>query len=135
MIPMRGVTGEGLGRRSPTREHHGVDIAAPTGTPVVASADGVVTLADDSLSGYGNLIIIKHASDIITMYGHLSSFSVRRGQQVKQGQEVGKCGSTGRSTGPHLHWQIKKGGMQGQNIPPSEIGVTMPQKHRAGFRY
>ena len=131
VIPMPGVTGEGLGARGPKRNHHGVDIAAPLGTPVVASADGIAKVAVNP-GGYGNFVELTHAGGIRTIYGHLSSTSVKTGQQVKQGQEIGRCGSTGRSTGPHLHWQIMK---NGQAIPPSAIGVTIPQKHRSGFRY
>jgi murein DD-endopeptidase MepM/ murein hydrolase activator NlpD len=125
------VTGEGLGRRSPERNHHGVDIAAPLGTPVVASADGIAKVAVNP-GGYGNFVELTHAGGIRTIYGHLSSASVKTGQQVKQGQEIGRCGSTGRSTGPHLHFQIMK---NGQAIPPSAVGITIPPKHRSGFRY
>ena len=131
IIPMRGVTGEGLGPRSPSRNHYGVDIAAPQGTVIVASADGIAKVAVNP-GGYGNFVELTHAGGIRTIYGHLSKASVENGQKVKQGQEIGRCGSTGRSTGPHLHWQIMKNGYA---IPPSEIGVIIPQKHRKGFRY
>lgn len=83
--------------------HAGWDLAAPTGTPVVAAADGVVTSAGWG-GGYGNLVILQHGS-LQTRYAHLSKILVRGGQKVKQGQQIGKVGTTGRSTGPHLHFE------------------------------
>lgn len=85
-----------------TAYHDGVDLAAPTGTPVYAPLDGIVQYAA-SMSGYGNTIMLSHGS-VITLYGHLSSIAVRSGEEVRQGALIGKVGSTGRSTGPHLHW-------------------------------
>ncbi len=89
--------------------HKGIDIAAPRGTPVYAAAKGTVYLAKYVRYGYGNLIIIKHEKELSTYYGHLSKILVRKGQRVKKGSLIGKVGSTGRSTGPHLHFEIRKG--------------------------
>lgn len=85
--------------------HAGVDIEAPYGTPVVATADGQVIFAG-MLSDYGKTVILKHPSGYQTLYAHLSSIEVIKGQKVKAGQVIGRVGSTGRSTGPHLHYEI-----------------------------
>jgi murein DD-endopeptidase MepM/ murein hydrolase activator NlpD len=89
--------------------HKGQDIAAPTGTPIVAAADGVVVIAR-WVKGYGNGIYIDHGNGIQTRYGHLSRIDVVEGQPVKKGQHLGLVGSTGRSTGPHLHYEVRVNG-------------------------
>jgi murein DD-endopeptidase MepM/ murein hydrolase activator NlpD len=85
--------------------HSGVDISTAYGTPVIAPADGVVTFAD-FYSGYGRMIEIEHAQSFSTRYGHLSSFAVTPGQTVHRGQVIGYVGLSGRSTGPHLHYEV-----------------------------
>jgi murein DD-endopeptidase MepM/ murein hydrolase activator NlpD len=85
--------------------HSGVDISTSYGTPVIAPADGVVDFAD-FWSGYGRMIEIEHAQGITTRYGHLASFAVRPGQSVRRGQVIGYVGLSGRSTGPHLHYEV-----------------------------
>jgi murein DD-endopeptidase MepM/ murein hydrolase activator NlpD len=92
-----------------TRPHYGVDFGAPTGTPVRAVADGVVSTAGKH-GGHGNYIELDHEGPYGTSYSHLSSILVRRGQKVKQGDLIGRVGSTGFSTGPHLHYQFTVGG-------------------------
>ncbi len=92
------------------RFHAGIDIAAPTGTSVGAAKEGTIIFAGWR-SGYGKCIIIKHQFGYSTVYGHLSSISVRVGQWVSQGQTIGRVGSTGRSTGPHLHFEVLKFGV------------------------
>ena len=95
------------------RRHNGIDIAAPKGTKIVAAADGVVVSANSSNrwgSGWGYYVKINHGNGYETIYAHLSSVSVSVGQSVKAGQEVGKMGSTGRSTGNHLHFGTSKNG-------------------------
>jgi len=89
--------------------HKGQDIAAQWGTPVIATADGVVTSARWH-KGYGNGIYIDHGNGIETRYGHLSRIDVMEGQQIKRGQQIGLVGSTGRSTGPHLHYEVRING-------------------------
>jgi len=91
-------------------DHKGIDIAAPAGTPVYASADGTVNRAEFVKSGYGNLIVIEHADDMATYYGHLSKFQTQKGKRVKKGELIGNVGSTGKSTGPHLHFEVRRGG-------------------------
>ncbi len=88
-------------------EHNGIDIAVPVGTPIYAAADGVVIYSDNWLSGYGNMIIIKHKSNFFTIYAHNSKNLVRKGDRVKKGQKIALSGMTGRATGPHLHFEIR----------------------------
>jgi len=85
--------------------HPGIDISTPIGTRIVAPADGVV-LSSAFQGGYGNAIIIDHGYGVVSRYGHLESFNVRPGQRVRRGDVVGFVGSTGRSTGPHLHYEV-----------------------------
>ena len=91
------------------RMHSGTDFAAPHGTPIYSTADGVVTHAG-WLSGYGRLIKIQHEFGIETRYAHLSQIRVREGQRVSRGERIGDMGSTGRSTGTHLHYEVRVGG-------------------------
>ncbi|MDT7808733.1 MAG: hypothetical protein QOJ70_2546 [Acidobacteriota bacterium] len=86
--------------------HPGQDIAAPRGTPVFAPADGTVVQAGWQ-NGYGQTIVIDHGNGLTTRYGHLSKLEVGVGQEVKRGDELGEVGSTGRSTGPHLHYEVR----------------------------
>lgn len=89
--------------------HGGMDIAVPTGTAVAAAADGVVILAGSDVGHYGTAVFIDHRNGYITHYGHLNSYRVKVGQKVRSGQLIGRSGATGRVTGPHLHFTIKKG--------------------------
>jgi murein DD-endopeptidase MepM/ murein hydrolase activator NlpD len=89
--------------------HEGLDISADRGTPVYATADGVVRLAGRE-GGYGNLVIVEHEYGLETRYGHLSRFLVREGSSVKRGDIIGLVGSTGRSTGSHLHYEVRVNG-------------------------
>ena len=90
----------------PRRPHYGVDIAADTGAPVVAPADGIVTLAENDMYFEGGLIFLDHGQGVTSYYMHLSRVDVRPGERVRQGQTLGAVGATGRSTGPHLHWAM-----------------------------
>jgi len=116
LAPVSGFFSDGFGwRRDPidgSREFHkGVDIVAPNGTPVRASADGLVTAAG-RMSGYGAMIHLAHGYGMGTRYGHLSRLMVTPGQRVKRGDVIGLVGSTGRSTGPHLHYEVFRTGVQ-----------------------
>jgi len=91
--------------------HEGVDFTAPVGTEVYATGDGVVTAVERLKVGYGNYIVIDHGFSYETVYAHLSKFNVRRGQQVKRGQVIGYVGNTGKSTAPHLHYEVRRNGM------------------------
>ncbi|WP_281426016.1 M23/M56 family metallopeptidase [Crassaminicella profunda] len=96
--------------------HTGIDIAAPQGKVIVAATDGTVIKAGD-LGGYGNAIIIDHGNGLATMYGHCSELLVKEDTKVKKGDEIAKVGSTGFSTGPHLHFEVRK---EGEPVDPLE---------------
>lgn len=88
--------------------HEGVDFSAPTGTEIYATGDGVVYSSRRARGGYGNQIIVDHGFGFKTMYAHLQEFKVRKGQRVKRGQVIGTVGNTGKSTSPHLHYEVLK---------------------------
>ena len=93
--------------RGSAAKHAGIDLAAPVGTPIYATADGTVSDAGYNSGGYGNLIKLDHGKGIETRYGHLSAILVAAGQRVTRGQMIGRMGSTGRSTGSHLHYEVR----------------------------
>ncbi|PZV12821.1 MAG: hypothetical protein DCF22_11610 [Leptolyngbya sp.] len=107
--PAKGVLTSGFGWRW-GRMHKGVDVAGPIGTPIVAAADGVVVTAGWNSGGYGYLVEIQHPDGSLTLYGHNSRILVQAGQQVTQGQQISEMGSTGYSTGPHLHFEVHPSG-------------------------
>lgn len=92
--------------------HQGIDIGSPNGTPIKAAADGTVTFAGYTTGGYGNLVVISHGNGIETYYGHASKIYVSSGQKVSAGDVIAAVGSTGRSTGNHLHFEVRKNGNQ-----------------------
>ena len=92
-----------------TRMHPGIDIAASSGTPIKAAGDGVVVMAGSN-GGYGNWTLIDHGGGLATGYAHQSRIGVRIGQHVSTGEIIGNVGSTGASTGPHLHWEVRVNG-------------------------
>lgn len=98
------------------RQHTGIDLAAPTGTPVYATADGIVSRADE-YSSYGLYISLEHGASMQTRYAHLSRLAVAAGDSVKKGDLIGYVGSTGRSTGPHLHYEVRVEGLAVNPIP------------------
>lgn len=100
--------------------HPGLDFNASQGTPVVAAATGRVKSAVQSPYGYGNHVILEHSSGYETLYGHLRSISVKKGQDIRIGQVIGMSGSTGASSGPHLHYEVRQGG---RPIDPSDFVV------------
>lgn len=119
IMPVQGYPSGGFGYRmdpfNGQREFHpGIDISAPLGSKVTAAADGTVFFARRKL-GYGKLVRIRHRFGISTRYGHLDRFSVQSGQTVKKGDIIGYVGSTGRSTGPHLHYEVR---FNGQPLNP-----------------
>ena len=92
------------------RFHAGEDIGAPSGTPILAADSGIATVIPDNGNGYGNYIIINHGGGRTTLYAHMSGFAVSNGASVTQGQTIGYVGSTGNSTGPHLHFEVRVNG-------------------------
>jgi murein DD-endopeptidase MepM/ murein hydrolase activator NlpD len=116
------------------RKHNGVDYAAPTGTPVRTVGDGVVEFAGWQ-NGYGNVVQLQHGNQRSTVYAHLSRIDVRKGQRVEQGQRIGAVGSTGWSTGPHLHFEFR---INGQHQDPLRVvkaseTLTLPAAAKAEF--
>jgi murein DD-endopeptidase MepM/ murein hydrolase activator NlpD len=121
--PVHGTVTSEFGQRW-GRNHDGIDIGAPTGTPVHAAACGTVSLAGQQ-SGYGNIVCITHTSRFTTCYAHLSRFGVSSGARVQQGQVIGYVGCTGSCTGPHLHFETRVGG-QAQNPRGYLSGAAIP---------
>lgn len=114
VAPVRGILTDGFGNRSDPftgrpASHGGIDISTSHGRPIIAPADGVVAKAEWA-SGYGNVIYLSHGYGYSSRYGHLSEISVKPGQKVKRGDTIGLVGSTGRSTGPHLHYEVRVNG-------------------------
>ena len=104
------------------RDHKGTDFAAPTGTPIKATSDGVIDFAGVQ-NGYGNMVILKHRGNISTAYAHLNAFAggMRKGQEVNQGEIIGYVGSTGWATGPHLHYEVRF-----DNVAQNPMTVELP---------
>ncbi len=107
--PVSGVINSSYGPRAGSF-HDGVDIAAPEGTPVHAVDDGEVVYSDQ-LRGYGNMVVIRHADGLVSVYAHNQVNLVREGKQVARGEMIARVGSTGRVTGPHLHFEIRRNNM------------------------
>ena len=111
IAPVRGILTDGFGGRSDPftgepGQHNAIDISSAIGQPVRSPADGIVVKAEWA-NGYGNVVYISHGYGYSTRYGHLSSFNTRPGSRVKRGDIIGYVGSTGRSTGPHLHYEVR----------------------------
>jgi murein DD-endopeptidase MepM/ murein hydrolase activator NlpD len=108
--------------------HYGIDLAGPLGTPIYSATDGVVLRAGRA-SGYGNAVYVQDADGNVHVYGHMRYYDVEAGQIVHAGDEIARIGNEGQSTGPHLHYQIHRGGMTGRPIDPedwlADHGVTV----------
>ncbi len=100
------------------RWHHGTDLRLATGDPIFSTFDGIVRIKSYDRNGYGYYVVVRHKNGLETLYGHMSKISVEIGQEVKSGEIIGLGGSTGRSSGPHLHYEIR---YQGLSINPTEI--------------
>jgi murein DD-endopeptidase MepM/ murein hydrolase activator NlpD len=105
--PLKGVLYGRYGVRS-GRRHDGIDVSAPEGTAIGAAAPGTVIFAGEQ-SGYGSILILRHEGGLVTLYAHCSALLVDEGTAVKAGQVIAKVGQTGRSTGPHLHFEVREG--------------------------
>ena len=114
--PLRALVGSPFGPRG-TGFHPGIDLPAPTLTSVGAAAPGRVVFAAYDPSGYGNLVEVAHGGGVVSMYAHLSGFSVRVGQSVATGARVGRIGSSGEATGPHLHFEVRVRGAAVDPVP------------------
>jgi murein DD-endopeptidase MepM/ murein hydrolase activator NlpD len=105
--PLKGVLYGRYGVRD-GRRHDGIDIAAPEGTPVLAAAAGTVLYAGEQ-AGYGSIVILRHDGGLVTLYAHNSRILVREGDRVKRGEAVARVGQSGKTTGPHLHFEVREG--------------------------
>jgi len=97
------------------RFHAGLDFAAPQGTPIYATANGVIKIAGNSGNGYGNYVVINHGYGYQTLYGHMFKVKAKVGQKVKRGEIIGYVGNTGKSTGPHCHYEVH---INGREVDP-----------------
>jgi murein DD-endopeptidase MepM/ murein hydrolase activator NlpD len=118
VLPAAGRLSSTFGSRWGSK-HYGIDLAAPLGTPIVAAADGVVLEAGRA-SGYGNAIYIEDTEGFVHVYGHMRYWNVEVGQVVRAGEEIAKVGNEGRSTGPHLHWEVRLDEMHGRPLDPQD---------------
>lgn len=129
--PLEGLITSGYGPRW-GQLHRGIDIRAIEGTWVRSAADGLVVWAGEYKS-YGNLVAVRHADGVKTFYAHLQNFCVFKGQKIKQGQKVGRVGITGKTTGPHLHFQVLLN-MKSQDplslLPPQLLASTPDKGER-----
>ena len=127
ILPVTGRTSGAFGgqrimngqKKSP---HQGMDIAAPENTPVYASSDGIITLSGGDYFYTGNVVVINHGQNLSTIYAHLKSTTVKKGDKVKQGDIIGYVGQTGRATGPHLHWGASVNNVRFQPLSLLKIG-------------
>lgn len=110
------IVGSPFGTRE-GRPHEGIDLPAPVGTPVFAAADGRVAYAGNGIRGYGNLIVVRHSGDLLTVYAHNSVLLVAPGQPVRAGDRIALVGQSGHATGPHLHFEVRAG-----QIPRNPMG-------------
>jgi murein DD-endopeptidase MepM/ murein hydrolase activator NlpD len=120
-----------------TKFHEGIDFTAPVGTEIYTTGDGVVKTIEYSRRGYGNMIIISHGFGYETAYAHLSKVNIKPGQKVKRGQVIGFVGNTGKSTAPHLHYEVRKNGNPidpinffFNDITPAEYALMIEQSER-----
>jgi murein DD-endopeptidase MepM/ murein hydrolase activator NlpD len=91
------------------KAHEGIDLAAPTGTAIYAAESGQVLYAGGAVRGYGNMVVVQHRSDLLTVYAHGSVLLVRTGDKIAAGQEIARVGQTGHATAPHLHFEVRRG--------------------------
>jgi murein DD-endopeptidase MepM/ murein hydrolase activator NlpD len=97
--------------------HEGIDMAAAIGTPVYSAAPGVVLYSGDQVKGYGRMLVLQHEGNLVTVYAHNSALKVRTGERVRVGQEIALAGDSGRSTAPHLHFEVRRGELPQDPIP------------------
>lgn len=118
------------------RQHHGIDIAARVGEPIYASGDGEVIYSGNGMSGYGNVIVLRHAGGLSTLYAHNSELKVTLGTQVRSGDLIALLGNTGRSTGPHVHFEMRRGEISVDPrsiLPTSQLAEIAPRPRSGRF--
>ena len=107
--PVRGRVITAFGAKTNGQQNDGINLSVPEGTSIRAAEDGVVAYAGNELKGYGNLVLVRHGSGFVTAYAHASEITVKRGDQVRRGQVIGRSGQTGNVSSPQLHFEIRKG--------------------------
>ncbi|MBW4633748.1 MAG: M23 family metallopeptidase [Iphinoe sp. HA4291-MV1] len=130
--PAQGIISQGFRKY----QHEGIDIAGATGTPIVAAASGTVAKAGWNEWGLGNVVVIEHPDGSVTVYGHNSRLLVKQGQQVTQGQVIAEMGSTGNSTAPHLHFEVRKNhrfAVDPLTTLPSLVAGKIPQPQMTNY--
>lgn len=110
--------------------HDGIDVAAPAGTPVATAAEGTVLFAGEQ-TGYGQIVIVDHGAGLVTLYAHNRDLRVKTGQKVREGQVVATVGDSGRTSGPHLHFEVRK---EGTPMDPFEYLDAPSKPARPGGR-
>jgi murein DD-endopeptidase MepM/ murein hydrolase activator NlpD len=130
--PLNGKILTSFGTRSDGLKSEGIAIAVPEDTPITSAKDGEVIYAGSGLEGYGNLVLVRHANDYVTIYGHAKEISVRRGDQVKRGQIIGSSGQTGNVSTPQLYFEIRKGIMPVDPMPLLAKGTHSPRAKQGG---
>lgn len=125
--PVAGPISSGFGARW-GRTHEGIDITGPSGTRIGAAAPGVVVAAERA-GGYGNMVVVRHAHGITTAYAHLSAITTARGRTVRDGRPIGRMGTTGSSTGVHLHFEVR---VDGHAVDPLEFASARPRPSLVG---
>ncbi len=105
--PVQGKLGDGF-EDDERKRHQGIDIRASQGTPIKASGAGIVIYSGNTIKGYGNMVILRHSEEYVTVYAHNQVNLVEEGAQIEKGQVIGKVGQTGRASGPHLHFEIRR---------------------------
>jgi murein DD-endopeptidase MepM/ murein hydrolase activator NlpD len=107
--PVKGRVIAGFGPKANGQQNDGINVSVPEGTPIKAAEDGVVAYSGNELKGYGNLVLIRHSNGYVTAYAHAKELNVKRGDQIKRGQVIGKSGQTGNVDAPQLHFEVRKG--------------------------
>ena len=121
--PVDGTLSSPFGaREGRNHEHEGIDVAVAEDTPVRAACDGVVAYAGSGLRGYGNVVIVRHAGQLATVYAHNRALEVHEGDLVRRGQVIARSGQTGHATAPHLHFEVRLG-----SIARNPLGYLSPQ--------
>ena len=123
-----------FGRRN-RHYHEGVDLKAVVGTPIYAVDAGKVLMAGQRISGYGKVVVIKHPSNLVTVYAHIKEAKIKRGQTVRQGAVIALSGQTGRVTGPHLHFEVRNGSnpLNPMALIPAQQNAKVAARRTEGF--
>jgi murein DD-endopeptidase MepM/ murein hydrolase activator NlpD len=129
--PIQGKINSPFGPRG-KKFHAGIDISSPSYQEVKAAKDGEVILARNSRTGYGNVVVLRHDPGVNTIYGHMNVIIAHEGDTVRQGQAIGGVGSTGRSTGPHLHFELRQNGKPLDPLPHMPMTIEELLENAAG---